>query len=224
LPTTAGDSLRGQSVLRPLASKYHNCWPRLPPMSGRRLSASSTSSFVQIHEFLFLALYEEAQATKLAHHALKTKYLVVPCLHIVERHVLESFVPCPLQEIYKFDELANQASRKSSDLRLVFCGGLNTDLQTRVVFLLGCHMVVSLGMDPKAIIALFQRVEHIRGQDSKEILEAWWSLHCAKIMGWIKFEDPFGSEDEGDETIRMDEYLHYCRSLRNHIPRHMPMQ
>ena len=174
--------------------------------------ASNASNFVQIHEHLFLALYEETQATKMAQHALKSKYMVVPCLHIVEREIYNSFVPSPLEEIYKFDELANQTARRDSDLRLVFCAGLNSALQTRVIFLLGCHMLVSLGMDPEAVGTIFQRVEHIRNQEFQRLLEGWWSLRSAKDVGWINFQEPFQLEDdEDDETIRMDEYLHYCR-------------
>jgi hypothetical protein len=181
------------------------------------VNPSSASRFVQIHEHLFLALYEETNAYKMAQHTLKTKYLVVPCLHIVEKYVYESFVPSPLQEIYKFDELANQTARRSSDLRLVFCAGLNSAVQTRVVFLLGCHLVVSLGMDPEQVFSIFHRVENFRSKECTGLLQGWWSLQCAKNMGWINFQDPFELEDgclDGHaDTIRMDEYVHYSRFL-----------
>jgi hypothetical protein len=189
------------------------------------INPSNASSFVQIHEHMYLALYEETQATKMAQHALKTKYLVVPCIHIVEIDGYEKFVPSPLQEIFKFDELANQTCRRNADLRLVFCAGLNPVLQARVIFLLGCHMVISLGMDPEAIYAIFQKAEHIRNKECNGLLDGWWSLQCAKNMGWINFQDPFQLADDGDEeTIRMDEYLHYCRSNITHCRRCTQLQ
>jgi hypothetical protein len=176
------------------------------------VNTSSASSFVQLHEHLFLALYEETQATKMAQHTLKTKYLVVPCVHIVEIDGYDIFAPSPLQEIYKFDELANQTARRNADLRLVFCAGLNPALQARVIFLLGCHMIISLGMDPETVQSIFQKVDCIRNNECNGILEGWWSLQCAKNMGWIDFHDSFQLDDSDDEAIRMDEYLHYSRS------------
>eukprot|EP00291_Cryptomonas_curvata_P020066 CAMPEP_0172165784 /NCGR_PEP_ID=MMETSP1050-20130122/8609_1 /TAXON_ID=233186 /ORGANISM="Cryptomonas curvata, Strain CCAP979/52" /LENGTH=284 /DNA_ID=CAMNT_0012836303 /DNA_START=22 /DNA_END=873 /DNA_ORIENTATION=+ len=181
------------------------------------MNSSSASSFVQIHEHLYLALYEETQATKMAQHTLKTKYLVVPCVNLVEIDVYENFVPSPLQEIYKFDELANQASRRNADLRLVFCAGLNPVVQARVIFLLGCHMVISLGMDPDMVYTIFQKAEYIRNKECNGLLEGWWSLQCAKNLGWINFQDPFQLDEGGDEMIRMDEYLHYCSPINGSI-------
>jgi hypothetical protein len=109
--------------------------------------------FVQAHQHLFLALYEETQAKRMAQHMLKSKFVVVPCVHSIETNGCEQFVPSPLQEIYRFDELANQASRQNAGLRLVFCAGLNPVIQARVAFLLGCHMLISLEMDPGAVNA-----------------------------------------------------------------------
>ncbi len=170
-------------------------------------------SFIQIHEHLFLAFYEETQATKMARHALNAKYLVVPCVHIVEIHGIEPFVPSPLQEIYNFDELANQVSRRSTGLRLVFCAGLDPVLQARVTFLLGCHMVISLGMDPSAVHVIFQKAVNIgSGQ-----LDGWRALKSVKTMGWINFQDPFQTDDDDQKTIHMDEYIHYCRSQHTMI-------
>ncbi len=178
------------------------------------LNKSSASNFVQIHEHLFLALYDETQATKMAQHTIKAKYLVVPCVHIVEIDGYEGFTPSPLQEVYKFDELANQTARRNADLKLVFCAGLNLALQARVIFLLGCHMVVSLGMEPDVVHEIFQKVECIRNKTGTMLLDGWWSLQCAKNMGWINFHDTFHIDDDDEEMIRMDEYLHYSRLPR----------
>ena len=178
------------------------------------INLSVATGLVQAYDHLFLALYEETQAKKMARHTLKSKFVVVPCFHSVETNGCGQFVPSPLQEIHRFDELANQATRQNAGLRLVFCAGLNPVIQARVAFLLGCHMVISLEMDPGAVYAIFR----IEGCIGEGLLAAWSALQCAKTMGWINFQDHFQLDDVDDETIQMDEYLHYSRLKNEHSP------
>jgi hypothetical protein len=176
------------------------------------MNSHGATGLVQAYDHLFLALYEETQAKRMAQHTLKSKFVVVPCVHFVETNGCEQFVPSPLQEIYRFDELANQASRQNAGLRLVFCAGLNPALQARVAFLLGCHMLISLEMDPGTVYAIFRK----QGCIGEGLLAGWWALLCAKTMGWINFQDHFQLDDADHETIQMDEYLHYSRLKNEH--------
>jgi hypothetical protein len=156
-------------------------------------------SFANIHNRLYLALYEAKQAEIMAQHELKQNFLVVPLASVKACEVKgakedsESFNPSSLIEIFKFDEMACTLERKNPTIKLVFCTGAGQPSQVRVAFLVGCHMIMSHGVDSeethlafKNFHGLFQRFSPADG-GGVTVESCWHALYRAKSLNWIDF-------------------------------------
>ena len=184
-------------------------------------SILTKTSFLCAHPRLYIAFYDERQAQKMAHHSLKVKYIMVPMASALKddsdiRTQNQSIVPSSLIDIYDFNEMANQIARKNGDHRLVFSAGSNVKIQIKVVFLIGCHMILSQGLDADQIFAIFRSFEELFVDlkcSQVNILDCWRALHRSTCAGWIDFRERFGYECDRDQTIDMEEFIHYSRSV-----------
>jgi hypothetical protein len=182
-------------------------------------SHPAKSSFFHIHKELYLALYDEEQAERMAHHSLQLKFVIVPILSTVDPQESCSgnnktvlFLPASLIEVYKFDEMTNQVARRNADHKLVFSAGRNVHFQTRAAFLVGCHMVMSHGFDAEKTFQVFKSFEEFFDWSQIGILDCWRALYRAKSAGWIDFQERFDfGSDDGTMTINMEEFIHYSR-------------
>ena len=177
------------------------------------------SSFFCAHQRIYIALYDERQAERMAKHALNVKYVVVSNKSMLrERHDLrvqeEDFRKVSLVDIYKFNQMANQVARRNVDCKLVFSAGCETKRQIKVVFLIGCHLLLSQGLDADQtcnILAGFQELFAHDGNNQVNALDCWRALHRAASVSWIDFREHLNNECDEDHTINMEEFIHYSR-------------
>ena len=176
-------------------------------------------SFFNVHTRIYVALYDEKQAQRMAQHALKTKYIIIPVSAVWKRDhdsgiEEENFTVSSLIEIYKFDEMANQMARRNADHKLVYTAGCSVRGQIKVVFLIGCHMIMSLGLDAEHVHNIFKSFDEffVRCDESQvNALVCWRALHRAACASWINFQERFDLERGDERTINMEEFIHYSR-------------
>ena len=97
-------------------------------------------------EEVYLALYGAEQAECLAHLKLSCKFILVPlllndsaCSNAIE------FEPSCLAEIYRFDAMLRSIKRRNSASRIIVSAGIESLLQMKSVFLMGCHLIMTQG-------------------------------------------------------------------------------
>ena len=178
------------------------------------------SSFYHVHKQMYLALHEEEQTKSLAEHSWKHKSVVVNmsmnCRYTQNCGLTESFSPASLVEIYRFDEMANQVSRRNIDNKLIFAAGLSVHVQARVAFLVGCHLIMSHGLDAEQTHSIFKNFEEFFIFEDKDNninnLACWRALYTAKNATWVDFQERFDLQCDDDiPTICMPEFIHYAR-------------
>jgi hypothetical protein len=176
-----------------------------------------------IHAFksIFLVLQEEEKADQLAQHVFCTKYVIVPFMssdsssEITDSSVLEGFEPSSLTEIYNFDKVANQVARQHLDHKLVFSTSSKARARSRVVFLLGCHLILSHGMTYFDVCKSFSDIQWVFSQlppasdeNQPSVQSCWSCIACTTRLGWLDFQG-LVHRDEGG--IDMEEYMHYSK-------------
>ncbi len=191
---------------------------KFTPISGLR-----NSSFICVYKGLYLALYDRKQATQIAQHEFHKKFVMVPFVITSQAaaDAVDYFVPSSLADIYNFDKLANEIIRKNADHKFVFCASANPRVQSKVVFLLGCHLIMSYGLGWEDCEAHFADLQDVLDQyapvydNHPSLRHCWHAIQCAQRMGWIDFRDLVVDADEDDDIscIHMEEYLHYARSV-----------
>jgi hypothetical protein len=185
------------------------------------------ASFVNVYKGFYLALYDKKQATQMAQHELQSKFIMVPFTvtsKIVDSEGIETFSPSSLADIYKFDKLANEVTRKNADHKLVFCGSANHRVQIKAAFLLGCHLIMTHHLTYIECVEKFSDLQELFNMyapshlNHVSIANCWQALQCAKQLGWIDFREFVADEIEDDSTsmIHMEEYLHYARYVVCH--------
>ena len=188
------------------------------------MSSASCSSFIHVHRNIYLALYDHAQAKRMAEHELNHNFLVLPLNASTREHAKDldesaGFMPSSLAQIYKFDQMVREISRKNAGakLKLVFCSGVERLAQIKTSFLIGTHLIMTHSVGPDGILAAFQPMNEIldHGLPSEathlSIRNCWSSLAWAKGMDWLDFWEIFDTGKNEDDTINLDEYTHYAR-------------
>ncbi len=126
-------------------------------------STQLSGSFSAVTSNLYFALFDADYAESIARHALNGKYIVIPmtpisaiCRYAQEGNYAKSFTPSSLTEIYRFDDIANQITRRNADHKLVFAAGRNPQVHQRAIFLIGCHVIMSHGFDVESTFSIFR--------------------------------------------------------------------
>ena len=191
------------------------------PRSSSVVFASSTqspflpkTSFLSIHSRLYLALYSEEQAERIARHELNSNFLICPLTTTFPSQVENRNVICScLEEIYKFDQMCQTVTRQNEGFKIVLCTGTEPSQQIKITFLLGCHMIMNYGWSLDNALSAFDRLREMfdaGGQDGS-MQSSWRAIFWAKRRGWINFKETFDMGLDGNDVIQMDEYLHYSR-------------
>ena len=193
------------------------------PLSTEQPPCALKSSFFRAHTRLYVAFYDERQTERMSRHSLNVKYIIVPMASALRDDgdigKPECFtVPSSLVEIYKFNEITDQIARRNADHKLVFSAGCSVNGQIKVVFLVGCHLIMSRGLDADQTYDIFSSFEELfvhLGCNQVNILDCWRALHRSTCLGWIDFRGCINTctEGEEDETINMEEFMHYSRSM-----------
>ena len=118
-----------------------------------------------------------------------------------------------LVEIFKFVSYMQRAtSSQAGHAQILVCTGLDQHRQARVLFNLGCHLLMSNGLGYEETLLAFRPfttliASHGPGQVWAESF--WRAICCAKCLNWIDFK-PMQAEGSC-EKLHMDEYIHYAR-------------
>jgi hypothetical protein len=113
-------------------------------------------------------------------------------------------------------------ARQNPDAKLVVCAGKHHADRTRTVLLLGCHMVLSLGVALDLTCRTFAQLRSLpecpipeEAPNDKDdnvwcgelpAVSCWEALATAKAHRWIDLDCPFAV---GEEVLCFEEYLHY---------------
>jgi hypothetical protein len=118
-----------------------------------------------------------------------------------------------LEEIYRFDEVIQHAlSNDSGRNQVLIYAGLEPCRQIRVLFLLGCHLIMSQGLGFEETVLAYRPFKSLIAEQCcyEEWLEdGWRGLCCAKCLDWMDFSK--FQDDQSESGIQMDEYMHYAR-------------
>jgi hypothetical protein len=158
------------------------------------------SSFMHIHNRLYVALFDEKQADIIAKSALQTSYRIISSSITGTGEVSEQandesierrFLPPNLEDVFFFDQAASAIERKDPKLKLVFQTGTHLTTQMRLTYLLGCHMILSHGVGFEEAYLAFRPLHYLvdldAGDASISIRSCWRAMCCAKVHGWIDY-------------------------------------
>ena len=181
-------------------------------------------SFLFVHNRLYLALFDGEQAEIVSKNILTLNYFVVPlsistvsntCSKSFEAHT--PFDPPSLRDIFEFDQIASSLERKYPRTKLVFQTGSDRDVQIKMAFLIGCHMIMSHGLELDETIQCFRGMHSLfesKTPNSSEIvsvLSCWHAFYCAKCLNWMGLDRFLADTTQDDHCIHIEEYLHYAR-------------
>ena len=177
-----------------------------------------TPDSVFIHHFngIYLAFYEASDAEKMAQHKLFGKRTIIPLLGRDLNAAAPGFTPSSLAEIYRFDEMMRAVQRHNPTHSIVLCAGVDSKVQSKAVFLAGCHMIMTQGfsyVDTVNTLANTTNTLTSVAADNEGLTVpcCWMALHRAKSLGWIDFGDVFDTGCDNPSRIFIEEYIHYAR-------------
>jgi hypothetical protein len=184
-------------------------------------------SFIHLHRRLYLSLFDPIRTSVVAPHELNRNFVIVPYNLEQEKspkQLKEKIEKgeVSLAEIFNFDCMMRAIARQNPESKLVICAGEHPAARVRTVLLLGCHMVLSLGVALDMICRTFSPLRSLPGcpipeeapDDNEDNVwcgeltatNCWEALAFAKAHRWIDFDRPFAV---GEEELCVEEYLHY---------------
>jgi hypothetical protein len=124
-----------------------------------------------------------------------------------------SAAPASLAEIFMFDEKINTFFRMNASKQIVAYTGSNIHRQAIVIFLLGCHLIMTWNIDLQQVRSIFRPLEDIRAivEYARSMHNCWSALSIAKQKRWVSFKETFDICHEESHVLNMEEYLHYIR-------------
>jgi hypothetical protein len=176
---------------------------------------------IHVHGRLYITLHGEEETGKVAKHE-TSNYVVIPAPSFDPASQSKdkskgTFHPPSLTEIYKFDEMAQIFSRRNPTQKLIFSAGSELLVRVRTSFLVGCHAMISHGMDFESVFSAFEKLHELFGlvSSTEEAGSSIWismsAVFQAKQLNWIDFKETFEMTSVKPSTILMEEYLHYAR-------------
>jgi hypothetical protein len=184
--------------------------------SFHHIPSRSKPTFLCLHNRLYLALYGKRQAESVALHELKHGHILTDLdIDTPASSGLSIFsgAPASLAEIFRFNEKLNALFRFNAGKQIVVCTGSNSHSQAKIVFLLGCHLIMSCSVRDKQVRHLFRPVRTLLAKVEYDcaLHDFWSALDIAKRRNWISFKETFDQSHYADNSIDMEEYLHYAR-------------
>jgi hypothetical protein len=181
---------------------------------------------MHLHRQIYLSLFDPIRTSAVAFHELNRNFVLVPfnlgCKKSFFQFEIKAKAQVSLAEIFNFDCMMRAVARQNPDSKLVICAGSHRFELARTILLLGCHMILSLGVTLDATRRTFDPLSSFQGctipEDpcddndgnlwSGELTAAscWEALVAAKAHRWIDFDQPFVV---GEGVLCVEEYLHY---------------
>jgi hypothetical protein len=215
----------GEIQIKTDGSRNENESANIQESNSIAMKSFQSLSFIHLHRRLYLSLFDPIRTSVVAPHELNRNFVIIPYNSEMEnspRQVKEKIEnsEVSLAEIFNFDCMMRAVARQNPQSKLVICAGENPAARMRTVLLLGCHMVLSLGVTPDLTCSTFAHLHCLAGcpipaPDDKEdnvwcgemtASSCWDALAFAKVHRWIDFDCPFVV---GEEVLCVEEYLHY---------------
>jgi hypothetical protein len=227
VPVQDHADLKEQSNLSESATipkKVVSSMPKTDPFSQAALCPGN--SFIRVHKRLYLALFEEEQASVMAQQELKQNFLIVPR---TPESAEAASNPTSLITIHRYDQIARTAARQNPGRKLVFCAGAEPTLQAKAAFLLGCHLIMGQELSADRTYLAFQRFHDAFdtvslaapdstglsrgvGTGALSVPNCWTALATAKALGWIDFGRVFARGAEVPPSfLSIEDYVYYAR-------------
>ena len=172
-------------------------------------------SFLDLHCKLYLALYSEEQVERIAQHALHSNYILLPLqpANVSPDDFDPSVINSSLEEIYRFDQMSQSAIHQNAGMKVVLYTGPGNAHQLKIIFLLGCHMIMTHGWSCDDALSAFKPLADLVHSACREgsVQSSWRALCWARERSWINFKETFDLGLNNHDCIQMDEYLHYAR-------------
>jgi hypothetical protein len=109
--------------------------------------------------------------------------------------------------------MSQSAIRQNAGMKVVLYTGPGNAHQLKIIFLLGCHMIMTHGWSCDDALTAFKPLTdlvHSACPDGS-VESSWRALYWAKMRNWINFKETFDLGLDNHDGIQMDEYLHYAR-------------
>jgi hypothetical protein len=183
------------------------------PNSYKSPSALQVVEFTKLHNRISVVLENEAkQSSKRAPSGFCVVNLDI-AYPTTDSMYEKDISKVTLEEIYRFDEIIKNAmANDSRHDQVLICAGLEPCRQVRVLFLLGCHLIMSQGLGFEETVLAYRPFKSLIADhcsDDVRLEEYWRGLCCAKCLAWIDFNKC--QDDQSESGIQMDEYMHYAR-------------
>ena len=171
------------------------------------------SGIMHVFGDLYITFLESEAAESMSQNILLGKCVLVQMSACANSG--PSFVPSSLTEIFRFDDMLRTTLRHNPGHKMVICTNVDAYVQTKTVFLTGCHLMMTHGFSFRQTSEAFK---HLKGflpsfdENQLSLPCCWMALYRAKCLGWVNFGDifDFGPED----SIFIEEYMHYARQIR----------
>ena len=176
------------------------------------------SSCFHVHDRTYMFHFVGKHAERVAKQVLNKKYIIVSMESKINNSPVaaeQNYVPSSLIEIYKFDEMVKRLERRNAGHILIFSTGSSKEVQDRVVFLIGCTLIMSKTLGVSEVCRIFDRIDILRQNNSnkKGAIDCWNALYQAKRLAWLDFSEPFDRDCADESIINIEELIHYSRKL-----------
>ena len=208
----------------------HSCGWHLAPLQSKlpdffqnavRMSIADRYLF-HLHRHVYVTFYPENQVMRMASNE-SLKFAIV---HVAESDGTETcdlsapFHVPSLSEIFKFDQMMNRLVRRNPTQKILICTGTETHLRVKAAFLGVCHSIISHHIDCNqaynSLLRLCESNEVLQGIKGKNysVRSCLLAVQHASRHNWIDFDEKFDSLPFRENSIDMDEYLHYARLFK----------
>ena len=168
-----------------------------------------------LHEAIYLTCLEKHDALRMVRKD-SLKFVIV---HMTESEGSSTvtFHPPSLCEIFKFDRLMTSLAHRYQYCKILLCVGSKASHRLKATFLAACHKMISHRVSLQSSLEIFNRnIGALAGEEWNEF--AGKSADgCIRAVNhaiknrWIDVDQEFESRQTREESIHVDEYLHYAR-------------
>ena len=175
---------------------------------------------IHIYNNLYIAM-SDIEQIKHSEVVEKSRIVMIPFNAIqrgfceAERTSENSFHPSYLTAIYKFGASISKISSLNEHKKMVFFTSRDIQSQSKLAFLLGCHLIMAHGLGFEetclAFVPIWKMHEHIC-LIVRSVEKSLRAFCCARCLNWIDFGKTFKALDK-KETIDVEEFEHYSRCV-----------
>jgi hypothetical protein len=178
------------------------------------------ASFVYIHNRLLMASFKELPSPATLRTISSLNYVFAAFPHDPEISCEEpnqdatAFSAPSVEDIFRFDQMACALEARNPTHKIVFQSRLDQHSQAILVFLMGCHMMLSHGLGFEETYLAFGCLHRIMDPGPQISVKSCLRAFCrAKCSNWITFKGPMTASPGDNHSIHIEKYLHYARCL-----------